>query len=530
MGVVALTLLIGCANLANLLLARAAARRREVGVRLALGAGRGRVVQQMLVESVVLSVLGGALGLYLAGAGMSVLSSFELPGGLAISNLRLAVNGTALAATAALALLTGLLFGAAPAWSASREGLMASLRDDVRAGSSRSRLRGGLVAAQVALSLVLLTGSGLFLRSLLHALDRPLGFKVDGVATASVDVGLARYEKSRAQEFFRQAIDQISALPGVTAAAWTTIVPTSGLMMGDVDIDGYEKGPNEDLTFYMAQTTSAYFRAAGTRVVAGRGFEPTDGPAAPRVVIVNQIAAEKYWPGRSPLGGRLRTSDKDPWYTVVGVVENSKVRQLDEEPSPLAYFAFEQPLSGFGSSIDVAHVFARTTGNVDALLPLIRERIQALGPEVPVYAVQPFSEHVRDLVMPQRMGVMLFGLCSLLALSLATIGIYGVASYVATLRRREIGIRMALGADGRAIGRLVLRQGLAPVVAGIFTGLLLALWAGRLASGFLYEVLSSDPITFTAVASLLGVVALAASYIPARRAARIDPVSALRHD
>ena len=526
-GVVALTLLIGCANLANLLLARAAARQREIGVRRALGASRGRLVRQLLIESLVLAALGGAAGLLVAHLTLRLLSSYQLPGGIDIANLGLSLDGTAVIATAALASLTGVLFGLAPAWSASGGDLLHSLRGEGR-GSSRSRLRGSLVAAQIALSLVLLAGSGLFLRSLVQALNVPLGFVPDRVATASVNLGLARYTDARASEFFAAALESVKKIPGVSSAAWGTLIPTNGSMMATVQIEGYATAPDEEPRVLLSQAGPGYFETLGTRILNGRAFESADGAAAPRVALVNDAAARKYWPGRSPLGGRLKMDDGQ-WITVVGVAENSTISALGEEPFPYVFFPFDQDI-GFGSLLAPAHVFLRTTGDPSEVLAAVRDRLRALDPQVPVFDLQPLTFHVRELVLPQRMGSVLLGFFSLLALSLATIGIYGVASYVVGLRMREIGIRIALGADRRTIGRLVLLQGSLPVAAGIVIGIGLALWASRFIAALVYDVSPWDPATFVAVTFVLASLALAATYVPARRAARVDPVTALRYE
>ena len=529
-GVVALTLLIGCANVANLLLARAAGRRRELGVRFALGAGRGRIVSQMLVENLMLGALSGIAGIGVAHVALQWLGAYQLPGGIDMENLHLGVNGTAIGATAALSIATALLFGIAPAWRASGADVVATLRGDSRAIGARSRLRATLVAAQVSLSLVLLAGTGLFLRSLVHALDVPLGFDVRNAVTVSASAGLARYDADRARSYRAAALEQIRAVPGVMAAGWTTIIPTNGAMTTILDaIEGYSPRQGEPVEVHTPQVGPGYFKAAGTRVIIGRPFEDGDSAATQPVVVINQAAADRYWAGRDPIGGRVQPSVKGPWFTVIGVVENTIVRSLNEAPVPFVYFPIEHTMGGFGAPLS-ATLMVRTDAQPGAILPILRERLRALDPDVPLYNMSAFEFHVRELVMPQRMGVTLFGFFSLIALSLATVGIYGVASYVAALRTREIGIRMALGARRQDIGRLVLVQGAVPVAAGIAAGLVLALWASRLASSFMFDVKPWDPLTFTVATAALGALALLASYIPARRAARLDPVSALRQE
>jgi predicted permease len=525
-GVVALALVIGCANLANLFLSRAVVRAREIGVRLALGAGRIRIARQVLVESLVLALAGGAAALLVATGLLAVLGRFELPGGIAIDALDLRINGTALAATALVACVTGLLFGLAPAWRAASLDVLSSLRSQSRATTGRSRLRSTLVAVQVALSLVLLAGTGLFLRSLASALDTPLGFKVDGVATASVNLGVARYTAARAGAYYTDALARVRHLPGVTAAAWTSLIPTNGSRVFTAAVDGYHPRPGEEVAFHNAAVGPDYFRAAGTRLLRGRTFTDADRRGAPLVGIVNETAASTYWGGRDPIGGRA-SAGGDHWITIVGIVEDARVESIDEKPVAYMYLPFAQDAYG---STDPAHLLVRTDANEAALLGPVAAQLRSIDPDVPVYDVSTFAWRVRDLVMPQRMGAMLFACFSTLALLLATVGIYGVASYVAALRTREIGIRVALGATTDQIRRLVVTQGLRPVVSGTLAGLALALWTAPLARSFLVGLSARDPLTLGTVTLLIGVVALIATWVPAARAARIAPADVLRGD
>jgi putative ABC transport system permease protein len=526
--VVVLALLIGCANLANLLLSRASVRRREIGVRLAIGAGRVRVARQLLVESLVLAIAGGAAGLLAASGLLSALGRFELPGGIAIDALDLRINGLALAFTALIACGTGVLFGMAPAWRAARLDVLGSLRSESRSTTARSRLRATLVAVQVALSLVLLAGTGLFLRSLVRALDEPLGFRVEGVATASVNLGAARYTTAQAAAFYDEALARVHQLPGVTAAAWTSIVPTQGARVFTATVDGYRPRQGEEVFFYNTSVSPEYFRAAGTHLLQGRGFSDADRPGAPLVGIVNETAAKKYWNGRSPLGGRA-SGGEDRWITIIGVVEDARVTSLDEKPVPYIYLPFAQEGVASGST-DPAHLLVRTDGDEETLLGPVAEQLRAIDRNAPVYDVSTFAWRVRDLVMPQQMGTTLFACFSVLALALAAIGIYGVAAYVAVLRTRELGIRIALGAARTDIRRLVLRQGFVPAAAGLAVGVALTLVAGRFTEAFLYHVSPRDPVTLVTVAAALGTIAGIAAWIPARRASRLDPVRALREE
>jgi predicted permease len=424
--------------------------------------------------------------------------------------------------------ITGLLFGLAPAWRASRIDVLQSLRDDSRATSARSTLRSTLVAAQVALSLVLLAGTGLFLRSLLESLRVPLGFRVEGVATASVNLGAARYDQARAQAFYEDALARVRSVPGVAAAAWSNLVPILGARVFTTTVDGYRPQPDEEVRLYNAAVGPEYFQAAGTRLLRGRAFTAADSATAPRVGIINEAAAKKYWAGRDPIGGRI--GEDTQWIQIVGIVETAKVEELDEEPVPYIYRPFAQEETPPGGFVNAAHLFVRTDGDPEAMLGRLAEQLRAIDPQAPVYDVSTFAWRVRQLVMPQRMGVTLFAVFSALALTLAAIGIYGVASYVAALRTRELGIRIALGADRARIRALVLRQGAIPIAAGVGAGLLIAAVGSRFAAAFLRGVPPRDPLTFAAVAALLAAIALIATWIPARRAATLDPIKALRQD
>ena len=523
-GVVGLTLLIACANLANLLLAKSTARRREMGVRLALGATRGRIMQQILSESVLLAIVGGAFGTGVAALALRAVASFELPGGLSLSALPLEISGSALAVTSGLSLLTGLMFGVAPAWRASRSDALASIRGHSRGVTSRSRLRSSLLAAQVAMSLILLAGTGLFAKSLVAALDSPLGFSPERVTTATVNLGLAQYETGRARDFYEDALERVRQLPGVTHAAWSNLLPTRGSMMWTTETED-----GRSVTVHSAHVTPDFFAAIGTRLTAGRSFLETDRAGADPVVIVNQRMAREYFKDGAAIGRRIRIFNT--WATVVGIAEDTIVSELRETPAAQLYLAFDQWMEGpRGIATDQAHLFVRSSGDGPDLIPLVRQQLRNLDPELPLYSVAPFSDVTAELVLPQRMGATLFTLFTAIALALVTVGIYGVASYVATLRQREIGVRVALGATASAIRWMVLWQGAIPIGAGIVAGLAGALYASRVTGAFLVDVSPWDPVTFGCVTLLIVLVAAAANYLPARRAGRIDPIQALREE
>jgi predicted permease len=527
-GVVALTLLIGCANLANLLLAKTASRRHEVGIRLAVGANRSHVMRQLIVESLLLAAVGGVAGILMATLTLRLLGAYQLPGGIEIGTLALSLDGWTLLLTASLALVTGVLFGAAPAWQASRTDVMVTLHDKSRGAGGPTRFRGALVAAQVAVSLVLLAGSGLFLRSLLHAQAIPTGFNVNGVATASVNPGLVRYDEARTRAFHSEALRRLRTLPGVTAAAWTNIIPSNGLMTNVVDIYGYDSPAGKQPEFHVSHVTSEYFTAAGTRLLTGRPFTPEDSERAALVAIISRTAAETFWPGRDPIGMQMRPGGQGAWRTVVGVVEDITVQRLDEKRVPFVFYPFEESTDGLRRLSDPAHLLVRTSGDPRDILGSVAAQLRSIDPQMPVYDVMPFAEHVRELVMPQQMGATLMALFSVLGLSLASVGVYGVASYVAHLRMRELGIRMALGATAGDVRRIVLTHGIVPAACGVVIGTGLAMWVARFAQAFLYDVSTTDPLTFSVVSTTMLLVALAATWLPARRAARLDPVAALR--
>jgi putative ABC transport system permease protein len=525
--VVALTLLIGCANLANLLIAHSATRRHEVGLRLAVGATRGRVLRQMLIESALLTTLGGVAGLAVASTMLRLLGTYQLPGGVDIETLGLSLNRWTLLATAGLSLVTGLLCGAAPAWQGSRTDPVTTLGEQTRSVSGSFGARGLLVGVQIAISLVLLAGSALFLRGLVRALELPTGLNPEGVMAASVNPGLVRYEVPQARAFYADVLERIRALPGVTAAAWTAMIPSNGSMSMNTAIAGLEADSGRAPEFYASLVGPDYFAAVGTRVLSGRGIAAQDIAGAPAVAVISRTAADTFWPGRDPLGAELRPDD-GAWRTIVGVVEDVTLRELGETPVPFVYYAFDQQVGGLARGPGPAHLVVRTEGAATAQLGTLAAQIRSVDARVPVYDVMPFSDHVRELVMPQRMGAMLFTIFSAVAVSLAAIGIYGIAAHAAALRTREIGIRLALGAERGDIRRMVFSHAFVPALWGIPVGIGLAAWAAEFARVFLHDVTPRDPWTFGAVGALLAALALAATWLPARRAARLDPVVALR--
>ncbi|MCA1815293.1 MAG: ABC transporter permease [Acidobacteria bacterium] len=530
--VVAVALLIACANVANLLLARAASRRREIGVRLALGASRARLVRQLLTESVMMSLAGGALGLLVALWATSLLSAFSLPGYIALGRLDLGLKPDVLAFTFLLALATGVGFGLAPALSAAKADLVTALKDQGATGApSRARVRGALVAAQVALCLLLLVCAGLFSRSLRNALNINLGFEPERVAAVSVNLGLQRYDEPRARAFYESLRERVAAQPGVESAAWASELPLGGGRDAEgLEIEGYTPASDDGSeSLDVGAVSPGYFKTLGIELLAGRDFAAQDRDGAPGAVIVNEALARTYFGGQNPLGKRIKIPREKDAYTVVGVARDHKFVDLRTEPPPEVFFPVAQRMSDYGLT-DI-HLVARARGgDAESLLPALAREAHALDASVPLVNPRTLADCVRDQLAAQRFGSTLLALFSLLALALAVVGIYGVVAYSVAQRTREFGIRIALGARAGDILRLVLGRGSLPVFVGLAVGLAAAAASTRLLAAFFYGLAATDPATFAAAAALLAAVALAACYLPARRAAKVDPMIALRDE
>ncbi|MCA1593444.1 MAG: ABC transporter permease [Acidobacteria bacterium] len=528
MAVVALVLLIACANIAGLLVARAAVRRRETAIRQALGASRPRLVRQLLTESVLLGVLGGALGLLLALWVNDILVSYARATPLAA--LDLSLDYRVLVFTLAVSVATGFIFGLAPALQASRIDIVTALKSEDalgRASSPRSRLRSVFVAAQVTLSVVLLVGAGLFIRSLqnAHAIDP--GFRVDNALTVPINLGLLRYKATDGRNFYRELLARVLAQPGVERASLVRFTPLGfSYAQGQVVAEGQAAQSGEEGTSVgFNMVGPGYLGTMGTPLVRGRDFTEADREGAPRVAVVNESLAETLWPGEDPLGKRLSFDrTKGPFLEVVGVARDVKYRSLGEREHPYVY----QPvLQSYEPKMTLV---VRTAGDPRAIAGAVREQIRALDPNLPVADIRTLGEQFDLSLFPARVAAWTLGGFGLLALVLAAVGIYGVVSYAVAQRTREIGVRMALGARRGDVLRLVMGEGLFVVGLGLAAGLLLALIATRVVAGFLYGVGTTDPLTFVAVPLVLGAIALAASYIPARRATRVDPMVALRYE
>ena len=539
-GAVAFVLLIACVNVANLLLGRASARRREIAVRLAIGAGRGRLVRLLLTESMLLSVAGGAASVLVAWAGAHALSTvnsattLRLQRGATLGVFTFAsihLDWAALAFTLGVALAVGLAFGLAPALHATRASVSDALKGgiaDRRRGGGSGHASGGrraLVVAEVALALVLLAGSGLMIRSLAKLLSTDMGFDAHNVLTMRMTIPPGGLARDSLPGFYTQVLDRVRGLPGVVDAAIGDCAPLSGGCNGTLlelmDRPKVDFAHMPSVGVYWA--TPSWFATMRVPLRRGRRFSALDRAGMPKVVLVNETAARKLWPNENPIGKRVGVGQGgfSDGAEVVGIV--GSVRQwADSLPKADVYLPYLQ------SPSSRMMIFIRTTGNAASLGPEARAAIRELAPQYPIYDMQPMTDRVAAATGQARFSAVLLGLFAATALSLAVIGIYGVMSLAVTARTREIGIRIALGADRRRVERLVIGEGLALVTTGAAIGLAGALVCTRVLRSLLFDLAPSDPVTYAGIIALLGVAATATSWIPARRASRVDPVVALR--
>jgi putative ABC transport system permease protein len=532
LGFVGLVLLIACANIAGLLLARASVRRREITLRLALGAGRGRVIRQLLTESLLLAILGGTTALFLTAFLNKILTGALQQIALPIPvefDLGLAVDVRVFVFTLAVVTAATLLFGLVPAWKTSRISLTSALKEDagaVTGGRARHRALGVLVIGQVAISLLLLICAGLTLRTLLNSFRVDPGFTSTGVATASVFPSLAGYDPPKAVAAYRRLTDRIRALPGVQSVSFADRLPLTLVMqIGACAPQGKDIGPIEQwLHLDRASVGPDYFSTMGIPILAGRQFTDTDTATSPRVVVVNQTLAKQFWPGKDPIGRKVRFGTDDVYYEVAGVARDGNYRLLGESPRPFVYRSVQQ-----AESPDLI-LLARVTGNPRPIYAAIREELRQIDPKIPVMKFESLEDKTRIALLPSRACAAVFGLLGLIGLILVSVGLYGVISYTASQRTHEIGIRMALGAKPFQVLLLVLRQGLMLTFIGIAIGLAAALAATRVLSVMLYGISPTDPLTFASIVASLIFVALAACWIPARCAMRVDPMIALRYE
>jgi len=532
MGAVGFVLLIACANLANLMLARVGARQKEIALRTALGASRLRIVRQLLIESVTLAVAGGVLGLLLAFWGVSwviSLSADTIP-----RSREIAIDPTVAVFTLLVSVVTGVLFGLAPALQVSRPNLTDALKESGRstAGLRRNRLRSALVLSEVALSLVLLVGAGLMIRSFAKLNDVDPGFKPDQVLTMGVSLLRAKYpEDQQVTQAFSQILERTTNTPGVVSAAAVSSLPLTGSNITDsFTIEGRPPiaKETEPSTEYLI-VTPRYFESMGIPLLSGRDFAPTDTRQSPNVAIINDVFARRHFAGENPLGHRLKLQgqERDP-LLIIGVVANVRTLALDEPPTPELYVSFLQdPLSLEQRSMTIV---ARSQSGPAAIAGPVRAAVTSVDKSIPVYALKTLPEHMRESLARRRFNLILLTVFSCVALALAAVGIYGVISYGVTQRTHEMGIRMALGAKPRDVLKLVVRQAMLLALGGVGFGLIASFALTRLMKGLLFSVSVTDPITFVAIAMLMSFIALVACVIPARRATKVDPLVALRYE
>jgi predicted permease len=525
--VVGLVLLIACANVANLLLARAVGRRREIAVRLSLGANRWRLVRQLLTEAFLLSSAAGLVGIAVAYWTYGLLMAFVPPTDMPI-NFGLQLDRTTLTYAGAASLLTGLFFGLVPALQASRSDTIHAIKEEAGRGASGSRvgqrLRNTLIVAQVAVCLILLVGATLFVRSLQAAQHIDPGFDADGLVVASVDLVPNGYTPDTGRQFHRRLLEAVGGLPGVSAHALARQMPLGigGTSSTGVVVDGYTAQPDEEVNIVYNIAGPRYFETMRIPLVSGREFTSEDADGATPALIVNETMARRYWPGRDALGGRVRIGKQD--HVVVGIARDIKYGQLNEAPVPYMFLALDQNFT----SQAVLHVRSAVAPAV--VLSAIRDAVRTLDPNLPLFDARTAEEHMRTAVFAQRMGANLLGLMGILAVILAAVGLYGVIAYAVSQRTQEMGIRLALGAAPRDLLRMVLRQGLAITTVGLTIGLVLAFGVAGFMGSLLPGIQPRDPLTFLGVPLLLLVIAVAAALIPARRAGSVDPIVALRYE
>lgn len=526
MVIVGLVLLLACVNLANLQLARATSRRKEIAIRLAVGASRSRLVRQLLTEGVLLSLAGGALGLMLAAWINWLVGGIKLPLDVALV-FDLPLDWRVLLFALGLSIFTGVVFSLLPALQSSKPALVPSLKDDAKLGGfRRSRLRNSLVVAQVSLSLVLLVCAGLIVRSLQAAQKMRPGFDTQAAIAISFDVGLQGYEEAKGRAFHHQILERVRAMPGVRAAALTSNLPLAlNYNSSSVYLEGQPAvGSGRLPTCIPMSVSPGFFETMGI-ALRGRDFAENEDKKEARVAVVNETFAKKFFPGIDPIGKRFNFSGpKDPLWQIIGVCSDGKYNTLAETPQPAVF----RPQ--FRDYDTVVTLVARTEGDPRSMIAPLRKEFQAMDPTLPLYDIKTLTEHMKIPLFPARMAASVLGSFGVLALVLAAIGIYGVMSYVVAGRTREIGLRMALGAQLRHVRQLILGQGMILAGIGLAVGLIIVFILARFLTSMLYGVSPTDPITFIAITFLLAAVALAACYVPARRAARVDPMVALREE
>ena len=528
MFVVGLVLLVACANVASMLLARASGRQKEIGIRLAIGASRRRIVQQLLSESVVLSAIGAAAGVTLAWLLTRVAMSISLPIPIPLS-FALQIDGRVLLFTSGVTMIAAVVAGLAPALKATRPNLVNELKSDIAgtlAGGRRWTLRDGLVVTQIAVTTVLLVAAGLLTRSLLAAQHVNIGFRTGGLAIVSTEMSMVGYDAARAKAFYDRALERVRAIPGVESAALAERLPFSiNYNRNHVFLPDRHGPEAKGLVLDVARVSPEYFATLGIAVLQGRNFAATDTPASPRVAIINESLAKKYWPNQNPLGKRIRLlTYNGTEMQVVGVSADYKVSTVGEGATPYIHYAVsQQPNSG-------EEIVARTHGDANAVLSAMRRELLALEPNVLFLDNQTMEAQVAATLLPAKAGALSVSAVGVVAMLLASIGLYGVIAYSVARRTREIGVRMALGAQPSAVVALVMKQGLGLAAVGVGIGAVLALGAAKAVAGALYGVSFVDPVAWSAAIATLVVVATIANVLPAHRASVVDPSRALRSE
>jgi predicted permease len=526
---VALVLVIACANVANLLLSKAVSRRREIAVRLSLGASRIRLIRQLLTESMLLALLAGVGGVAMAYWTMGLIMAFVPPVDMPI-DLGLQMNATTLMFALAVSVVTGVVFGLAPALQASGSQTINALKEEGRSGSggrTTGRLRSALVIAQVAVCLVLLVSATLFLRSFIAAQSLSPGFNPDHVVTASMDLFPSGYTGARHHEFQRRTLEALAAIPGVQSAAFGSRLPLGfgGNSSTSAVVDGYTPRQNEEVVINYSTVGPKYFETMGIPMREGREYLETDTADSPRVIVISEAMAKRYWPQGKALGGRMRLGPNT--YEVVGIAADSKYGSINERPLPQLFL----PLSR--SEPGTLRLFVRAAGDPGPMVAEVRNAIRGIDPNLPLYDARTLNEHMQIAVFAQRMAANLLGAMGVLALLLAAIGLYGVMAYAVSQRTQELGIRLALGASPGSLLGMIVGQGMKMTSVGLIIGMVLAMGAfGSIGAvrSLLPGISPLDPITFVAVPVVLGLIAFLATWIPGRRAGKVDPLVALRYE
>ncbi len=528
LGAVGFLLLIACANVANLLLARAATREKEMAIRTALGAGRLRLARQLLTESVLLSGLGGAVGVLFAVWGTKLIATLD-PANFPRIN-EVTVDATMLGFAVLISLLTGLLFGLAPILQLPKQGLQAALKEGGRGsvGTSRGRLRQALVVSEIALTLVLLIGAGLLINSFVKLMQVKRGFDPTNVLTVNVTLPTAKYnDNARSIAFVRQMLERVAAIPGVVAASTTSTLPMSGGPATNFVIEGQapvnaDREPIADIRSVEAN----YFRTLLIPLRAGRTFTDRDAETAPRVMVINEEMARRYWPNESPIGRHVTMKNWGDPLTgeVVGIVGDVKADGLDADTRPMIYWPYAQFPNNFNNLV------LRTAGDPLSVVAAVKTQVWSVDAAQPLASIRTMEDLIANSVAPRRFNLLLLGGFAVMALLLAAVGIYGVMAYTVTQRTHEIGIRMALGARAADVVKMIVGQGMWLAVVGIGLGLGAAFFLTRLMEKLLFGVSATDPVTFMLVTIVLAMVALLACYFPAHKTTKVDPVVALRHE